>query len=73
MILPVPPAPQSDDPEDELATVVALRLMADRLEMKAVSKALQQGWSWARIAQSLGVTRQAAHKRLAHLVSSTDQ
>lgn len=73
MILLVPPAPQSDDPEDELATVVALRLMADRLEMKAVSKALQQGWSWARIAQSLGVTRQAAHKRLAHLASSTDQ
>lgn len=59
-----PPLPSPDDPEAALAAVVALRLMADRLETAAVASALSQGWSWAQIAQSLGVTKQAAHKRL---------
>jgi DNA-directed RNA polymerase specialized sigma24 family protein len=61
-----PPAlPSPDDPEAALAVVVALRLMADRLEAAAVASALQQGWSWSQIAQALGVSKQAAHKRLA--------
>lgn len=60
-----PPAlPSPDDPESALAAVVALRLMADRLEAAAVASALEQGWSWAQVAQSLGVSKQAAHKRL---------
>ena len=58
------------DPEQALASVVALRLMADRLERKAVARALAEGWSWARIAQSLGVSKQAAHKRLSTIVST---
>lgn len=57
-------ASDTDDPEQAFASVVALRLMADRLERKAVAEALAQGWSWARIAQALGVSKQAAHKRL---------
>jgi predicted DNA binding protein len=48
--------------------VVALRLMADQLELTAVADALEQGWSWADIAQALGVSKQAAHKRLADAV-----
>ena len=56
--------PSHDDPEAALAAVVALRLMADRLEAAAVAAALEQGWSWAQIAQALGVSKQAAHKRL---------
>ncbi|MNT90531.1 hypothetical protein D3C72_2314460 [compost metagenome] len=56
---------EPEEPEQAFASVVALRLMADRLERKAVAKALAQGWSWARIAQALGVSKQAAHKRLA--------
>ena len=48
-----------------MAAVVALRLLADRLEARAVTAALEQGWSWAQIAQALGVSKQAAHKRLA--------
>ena len=59
-----PYAIDDDDPEQALASVVALRLMADRLERKAVAAALAQGWSWARIAQALGVSKQAAPKRL---------
>lgn len=59
-----PPLPSPEDPEAALAAVVALRLMADRLEANAVAAALAQGWSWADIAQALGVSKQAAHKRL---------
>ncbi len=57
--------PKSDNPEQALASVVALRRLADRLERAAVGEALGQGWTWADIAEALGVTRQAAHKRLA--------
>lgn len=57
--------PSHKDPTQALAAVVALRLMADRLERKAVDEALAQGWSWSDIAEALGVTKQAAHKRLA--------
>lgn len=58
------PLPPPEDPEAALAAVVALRLVADRLEANAVAAALRQGWSWAQIAQALGVSKQAAHKRL---------
>lgn len=57
--------PSPDDPAEALAAVVALRLLADKLERQAVAKALNQGWSWAQIAEALGVSKQAAHKRLA--------
>jgi hypothetical protein len=53
-----------DDPDAALAAVVALRRLADRMEEEAVGKALKQGWSWSRIAQALGTSKQAAHKRL---------
>lgn len=55
--------PPADQPEEALAAVVALRVMADRLEKQAVKNALSQGWTWAQIAEALGVTRQAAHKK----------
>lgn len=52
-----------DDPADALAAVGALRRLADRVEDAAVARALEDGWSWAQIAEALGVTRQAAHKK----------
>ncbi len=52
------------DPEQALAAVVALRHLADKVEAEAVSNALRQGWTWSRIAQALGISKQAAHKRL---------
>lgn len=58
-----------NDPAEALAAVVALRHMADRMERAAVAKAFAQGWSWSQIAEALGVTKQAAHKRLAGLVA----
>jgi DNA-directed RNA polymerase specialized sigma24 family protein len=59
--------PKVEDPAQALAAVLALRFMADKLERKAVRLALAQGWSWARIAEALGVSKQAAHKRLSGL------
>lgn len=58
-----PTIPASDDPAATIAAVIALRRLADRLEREAVSLAIERGWSWAQVAQALGVTRQAAHKR----------
>jgi DNA invertase Pin-like site-specific DNA recombinase len=51
------------DPEDGLAAAVALRRLADRVEDAEVERALADGWSWAQIADALGVTRQAVHKK----------
>ena len=51
------------DPEDGLAAVVALRRLADRLEAAEVERAMRAGWSWSRVAEALGVTRQAVHKK----------
>jgi DNA-directed RNA polymerase specialized sigma24 family protein len=56
--------PPPQDPAQALAAVVSLRLTADKLERRAVEQALKQGWSWAEIAEALGVSKQAAHKRL---------
>lgn len=55
------PAPES--PADGLAAVVALRRLADRLEHAQVERALLDGWTWAQVAEALGVTRQAVHKK----------
>lgn len=63
--------PSAADPEQALAAVVALRVMADKLELAAVQAALDQGWSWSQIAEALGVSKQAAHKRLSGAFSKS--
>ena len=60
--------PSPEDPAEALAAVVSLRRLADRLERASVQSAIAQGWSWAQVAEALGVTRQAAHKRHARRV-----
>ena len=42
---------------------VALRRLADRLENAEVERALRDGWTWSLVAEALGVTRQAVHKK----------
>ncbi len=61
----LPPLPAPDDPEAALAAVVALRRLAARLEADAVTEAVEQGWTWAQIGEALGISAQAAHKKLA--------
>jgi hypothetical protein len=55
----------SQDPEVGLAAVAALRSLVEVLEALQVENARAQGWPWQRIAASLGVTKQAVHKKYA--------
>jgi len=50
-------------PADGLAAVVALRRLAERLEDAQVEHAMREGWTWSEVAEALGVTRQAVHKK----------
>lgn len=62
--------PPPEEPEKALAAVVALRMMADRLERETIKMAITQGWTWSQIAEALGVTKQAVHKRHAKSISN---
>jgi len=66
--LPSPIEPAAD----QLAAVVALRDLADRLEDAAVERALREGWSWGLVAEALGVTRQAVHKKHLRRLADAD-
>jgi hypothetical protein len=55
--------PKPKNPAEGLAAVVALRRLADRLEDAEVERAMREGWSWPQVAEALGVTRQAVHKK----------
>ena len=52
-----------EDPRAGLEAVVALRRTLEVLEAAQVENAFIAGWSWARIAEVLGVSRQAVHKK----------
>jgi len=56
-------AASADDPAVGLRAVRALRELAERLEALQVANARGRGWSWQQIAEALGVSRQAAHKK----------
>lgn len=51
------------DPKVGLRAVAALRKLVEQLEALQVRKARGAGWSWQEIANELGVSRQAAHKK----------
>ncbi len=53
----------SDDPAVGLRAVVALRRLAEQVEVRQVAAARRLGWSWDQIGDALGVSRQAAHKK----------
>ncbi|MGY2066147.1 helix-turn-helix domain-containing protein [Blastococcus sp. SYSU DS0619] len=58
-------AASSKDPTVGLAAVRSLRVLVERLEALQVQNARDQGWTWEQIAQLLGVSRQAVHKKYA--------
>ena len=53
----------STDPAVGLAAVASLRTLTDSLEELQVARARRLGWSWQQIADALGVSRQAVHKK----------
>lgn len=53
----------SDDPAAGLRAVAALRRLLERLEALHVQNARTRGWSWQEIADVLGVSKQAVHKK----------
>lgn len=53
----------SADPRTGLRGVAALRRLLDHLEVVHVESARAAGWSWQEIADALGVSRQAVHKK----------
>jgi DNA-directed RNA polymerase specialized sigma24 family protein len=55
----------SRDPAIGLRAVRALRDLSERLEELQVRNARDQGWTWQEIAELLGVSRQAVHKKYA--------
>ena len=53
------------DPRSGLRAVSALRKLLEQLEALQVQSARTEGWSWQDIADHLGVSRQAVHKKYA--------
>lgn len=52
-----------EDPLEALAALGRMRAEVDRVEELQVRRARVRGASWALIAHSLGVTRQAVHQK----------
>ena len=59
---------EPEDPREGLEAVVALRRLLEMLEASQVESAFVAGWSWAEIAEVLGVSRQAVHKKHARRI-----
>ena len=62
-VLMIVRATGDDDPRVALAAARELRRAADRTEASVVRRARVGGMAWAEIAEQLGVSRQAVHKK----------
>jgi DNA-directed RNA polymerase specialized sigma24 family protein len=56
-------AASSADPATGLRAVASLRVLLESLERLQVENARELGWSWQQIAEQLGVSKQAVHKK----------
>jgi hypothetical protein len=57
------------EPEDRLRAIASLRAELEGVELDAVRSAVRGGASWSEVAGALGVSKQSAHKRYAHLIT----
>jgi hypothetical protein len=64
-------AAERAQPGHALSAIVELRRRLDELEEYQVENARSQGWSWSEIAQPLGVTRQAIHRKYANRLDAS--
>ena len=53
----------SNDPDVGLRAVAALRRLTEQLEILQVDNARTLGWTWEKIADRLGVTKQTVHRK----------
>jgi DNA-directed RNA polymerase specialized sigma24 family protein len=53
----------NDDPAVGLNAVASLRALLESIERLHVNRARDLGWSWAEIAEALGVSKQAVHQK----------
>ena len=56
-------AASGTDPREGLRAVAALGRLLETLEALQVAHARAKGWSWQEIADELGVSKQAVHKK----------
>ncbi len=64
-------AANTSDPHAGLRAIASLRTLTERLELAQVEAALRAGMSWTEVADALGVSRQAVHKKYSKKVDRT--
>jgi len=64
-------AADTRDPRAGLRAIASLRSLTERLELAQVEAGLRSGMSWQEIADALGVSRQAVHKKYAKRIDTT--
>ncbi|MFD2840545.1 hypothetical protein ACFSYH_08175 [Populibacterium corticicola] len=64
-------AANTSDPRSGLRAVASLRVLTERLELTQVEAALRAGMGWSDVAEALGVSRQAVHKKYSKKIDQT--
>ena len=64
-------AADTSDPRAGLRAIASLRALTDALELTQVEAGLRAEMSWQNIADALGVSRQAVHKKYAKKIDPT--
>ncbi|WJY64649.1 hypothetical protein CATRI_13020 [Corynebacterium atrinae] len=64
-------ANDTTNPREGLQAVASLRLLVESLEFHQVEAGLRAGMSWSEVAENLGVTRQAVHKKYSKRIDPT--
>ncbi len=64
-------AASTSDPRAGLRAIATLRSLVDTWELAQVEAGLRAGMSWQEVADALGVSRQAAHKKHARRIDPT--
>lgn len=64
-------AADTRDPRAGLRAVTSLRALIERLEFAQVEAGLRAGMSWQDVADALGVSRQAVHKKYAKRIDQS--
>lgn len=64
-------ASDTSDPRAGLRAVASLRVLTDALELRQVEAGLRSGMRWQHMADALGISRQAVHKKYAKKIDQT--